>query len=514
MPQTEKKSASINGQGLLTRGSGILLHVSSLPSIYGIGDLGPSAFAFVDFLHASGQRYWQVLPLNPTETIYGNSPYSSYSAFAANPFFISPELLLKEGWLEPGDLEEMPALPADKVDYHKVGVLKSRLMACACRRFPGKTSGQPAYEKFCRQHAFWLDDFALFFVLKEHFEGKTWNQWPENVRRRDPAALKEYRNEFREKIQQYKLEQFFFYTQWNALKAYCASKQVRLIGDIPIYVNFDSADVWTRPELFKLDDDLQPVAVAGVPPDYFSETGQRWGNPIYRWDVLKDSRYDWWVKRIKHNLTMFDYIRIDHFRGLVGYWEIPASETTAIKGKWVAGPVDDFLQTLREQLPTMAVIAEDLGIITPDVTAAMERFGLPGMKVLLFAFGGETATHPYIPENYTRNFVAYTGTHDNNTVKGWWLQDATPPEKKNLQNYLGHPVSVDDLPWEMITILSRSVADVVITPMQDVLGLGGEARMNTPATTQHNWQWRLSSQISDLSLSRKLADLARATGRI
>jgi 4-alpha-glucanotransferase len=496
------------------RGSGILLHITSLDSDYGIGDLGPGAYHFVDVLSAAKQRYWQILPLNPTDPVNGNSPYDSVSAFAGNIFLISPEFMLRDGWLEVGDLKTKPAFSREKVDYKAVMEYKNGLFEKARGLFQTAPERRKKdYTEFCRNNALWLDDFARFAVIKRSRGGEGWSRWPAQLRDREEKALAEIEKEFADQIEKIKFLQYLFYRQWLELKSYANKKNVELIGDIPIYVSFDSADVWQYPRCFKLDDNKQPRFVAGVPPDYFSKTGQRWGNPVYDWDQLKKEGYGWWLKRLRVNLKLFNRVRIDHFRGLVAYWEIPAGDKTAQNGYWAGIPSYDFFETLRKEFPELPIIAEDLGTITPDVVEVMEHFDFPGMKVLLFAFGAETRTHPYIPENYVANCVAYTGTHDNNTARGWLQNEASPEEKKNLFEYFGREIPVDDIHWEMIRLLMGSVANTVIVPAQDVLGLGQETRMNTPATMQDNWRWRMLPGAFNDKVIETMAQLTETTQR-
>jgi 4-alpha-glucanotransferase len=495
------------------RGSGILLHITSLPSPYGVGDLGPEAYRFADFLGQARQRYWQVLPLNPTNPAFGNSPYSSISAFAGNTLLISPDLLLEEGFLSKEDLEPVASFPEGRCDFPEVIPYKQKLLERAYQRFKQNGKGREAFEAFCSESSSWLDDFALFVVLKKRFDGKVWNQWPMELRDRDPNSLLAIREESHIEIEKEKFWQYLFSKQWHSLKTYCQEKGVHLLGDLAIYLSLDSADVWANPGLFKLDREKSPLFISGVPPDYFSETGQLWGNPVYRWDVLKKSGYRWWRERIAHNLKLFDFVRIDHFRGLVAYWEIPASEKTAINGRWVKVPVKDFLNTLNKHFSDLPIVAEDLGVITPDVRKVMDDFALPGMKVLLFAFGEDHPMHPYLPHTYKENFLVYTGTHDNNTVRGWFEGEASPEDKRRLFRYLGSEVAVEEIHWALIRLAMMSVAKWVILPMQDVLGLGGEARMNRPSIAHGNWEWRLlPGQITPL-VSEKLIEVTETYGR-
>jgi 4-alpha-glucanotransferase len=493
-PATQGTASRAGGECHLMdkRGSGILLHISSLPSRFGIGDLGPGAYRFADFLRAAVQRYWQILPLNPTDLQYDNSPYHSISAFAHNPLLISPDLLIRDGLLDQSDCRDLPDCPPRHVDFEEVAQSKEHILRRAFDRFE-KTAFPAGYASFCSANAWWLDDFALFSALKLHFGGSPWFEWPDELKQRDTAALQDAQAELADGIEEAKFLQYIFMRQWRALRLYCNSIGIRIIGDIPIYVDHDSVDVWVNPRLFQLDDQGMPVVIAGVPPDYFSATGQLWNNPLYRWEEHKKSGFDWWVRRMARNLECVDYLRIDHFRGLVAYWEVPAGSDTAINGRWVPAPADEFLTTLQEQFPCLPIIAEDLGIITPDVREVMQRYVIPGMKVLEFAFEEGYETNPYIPHNVVRNCILYTGTHDNNPVRGWIEEDATEDHKKRLWHYLGYEVRAADLPWTFIRLAMMTVADTVIIPMQDILGLGSEARMNRPGINKGNWRWRLSA---------------------
>ncbi|MGB9698146.1 MAG: 4-alpha-glucanotransferase [Thermodesulfobacteriota bacterium] len=498
----------------LKRGSGILLHLTSLPSPFGIGDLGPWAYQFVDFLAKAKQRYWQILPLNPIDPIYGNSPYQSPSAFAGNQLLISPELLLEDSLLSKAEIAAEASFPAGKVAYKLVLDHKKKILKSAFAYFQRKKIAAD-YEIFCQENSSWLPDFALFMALKRKYRGIPWGDWPEELRDRKKEALSAIRKEkdIEEQTNFEKFQQYIFHKQWRRLKGHCQEKKIQIIGDLPIYVNYDSADVWAYPELFKLDEDKKPYVVAGVPPDYFSETGQLWGNPIYRWDKMQEDGYRWWLNRLNHLFKLVDIVRIDHFRGFVAYWEVPAQQKTAVHGRWIEAPAIDFFSRLKEEYPTLPFIAEDLGLITPDVKEVMHHYQLPGMKVLLFAFGPEMSTNPYLPHNFSPNCVAYTGTHDNNTIKGWFEEEALPEEKERLFKYLGRKVSTEELAWKLIRLLMMSVADTVIFPMQDILGLGAEARMNRPSTSEGNWEWRLlPDQINDY-LAAQLAEMTEIYGR-
>lgn len=494
------------------RGSGILLHTTSLPSLHGIGDLGPEAYRFVDFLAQAKQSYWQILPLNPVDPAFGSSPYHSISAFAYNTLLLSPELMVQERLLDEEDMDSPPGFPLRKVDYRAVITHKRKLFQKAYERFKKRKNSED-YEKFCRENSYWIDNFALFIALKDHFQGKKWSEWPLEVRDQDPDAMEEQKKSLQERVEREKFLQYLFTQQWFALKQYCHQKGIQIIGDMPIYVDYDSVDCWTHPELFKLDSQKRPYAVAGVPPDYFSETGQLWGNPLYRWDVLQERGYDWWIHRIEHNLKVYDMVRIDHFRGFVGYWEVPATENSALNGRWIEAPASDFFSHLKRRFPDLPLIAEDLGTITPDVREVMEYFGFPGMKVLLFAFGEDNTMHPYLPHTYEKNCVVYTGTHDNNTIRGWFKEEAKPEEKERVWRYFGHEIPEEKIHREFIWLAMISVANTVIIPMQDLLGLGEEARMNRPATTRGNWTWRLLPEQMTPSLAKELLELTEVSGR-
>jgi 4-alpha-glucanotransferase len=494
------------------RGSGILLHLTSLPSPFGIGDMGSWAYKFADFLAETKQRYWQILPLNPTDLEHGNSPYHSASAFAFNPLLISPELLLRDGLLQKEDLQPFSTFPEDRVDYPMVTASKEMLLLRAVEHFRAKTKSQD-YEQFCLQNGHWLDDFSLFMGLKSHFRGRVWSKWPAQLRDRTPADLSAAKNELQTVIEKETILQFLCFKQWRDLKNYCNERGIQIIGDMPIYVVYDSADVWADSELFKLDDDKLPVAVAGVPPDYYSETGQLWGNPVYRWDALKEKEYDWWVRRIAYNLGLFDFVRVDHFRGFVAYWEVPASEKTAINGKWVKAPAMDFFDHITKKFPHLPILAEDLGIITPDVTEVIDRFGFPCMKVLLFAFGEDLSTNPYAPHNHVKNCAVYTGTHDNNTARGWFEKEATADVKKRLYLYIGRGIREEEIHWELVRLAMMSIADTALIPIQDILGLGQQARLNRPARRDGNWQWRLLPDQLNPSVGKRLLEMTEIYGR-
>jgi len=489
-----------------------LLHISSLPSPHGIGDFGSAAYRFADFLARTRQTFWQVLPLNPTDPMCGNSPYFSRSTFAMNPLFAGMEGLIADGLISETDLPELPPCLSGPVDYNRAGACKGAIFEKAFRKFQ-EGPDHDDYREFCSAQSFWLDDFALFTALKGQFNGNVWSEWPESLRDRRPRALKEAAEHLKQRVEKEKFLQYVLFKQWFSLKSHCNKKGIEIVGDLPIYVSYDSADVWVNPHIFKLDRDRVPTAVSGVPPDYFSETGQLWNNPVYRWDVLKQTGYGWWIQRMAHLFNCFDRVRIDHFRGLVKYWEVPADETTALNGEWKEVPSDNFFKTLTEWFPRFPVIAEDLGYITPDVRDVMDRFHFPGMKVLLFAFGDDDPMHPFLPHAYPRNCVAYTGTHDNNTSRGWFENEASPEEKERLFRYLYREPKVEEIHWEMIRLVMMSVADMAIFPMQDILGLGGDARMNRPANPTGNWTWRLKPGQINPDIEEILRVLTATYGR-
>lgn len=494
------------------RSSGVLLHITSLPSKYGIGDFGPEALRFAGFLKEAGQGLWQILPLNPTDTETGNSPYHTTSAFALSPWLISPELLARDGFITEEDASA--ALPSgEKTDYKEAVGAKKRILARAFERFK-RLPNKAGFEAFVRKHSQWLEDYALFQALKEAFEGKMWSEWPIELRDRETKALERARKELAASVEREMFYQYLAFSQWLGLKSSCASMGIEILGDVTIYVNYDSVDVWTNPDIFKLNEDKLPRVVAGVPPDYFSETGQLWGNPLYRWHVLREKGYEWWLKRIAHNLSLYDRIRIDHFRGFVAYWEIKADEKSAVNGRWIEAPAMDFFQHLKTRFPDAPIIAEDLGVITPDVVEVMRHFGFPGMRLLMFAFGGDLADNPYLPHNIERNCVVYTGTHDNNTVRGWYEEEITLREKEHLLRYLGRDVSSADISWEMIRLAMMTVADTSVIPMQDILGLGSQARMNRPSKPNGNWEWRLRTEAVTPELAGRLKDLTEIYGRL
>jgi 4-alpha-glucanotransferase len=509
-----------------SRSSGVLLHVTSLPGPFGIGDLGAEACDFVDFLARTGQTVWQVLPIGPAG--FGNSPYQSPSAFAGNPLLIDLRQLHQEGLLDDEDLadgEELTSAPVfgrSTVDFDRVTAWRMAKLARAFERFNG-LAGVPfraRYNTFCDRNAAWLDDYTLFMAIKEAHGGREWTAWESDLVRRDKAALKRASRKLARSVQFRRFLQFVFFEQWSALRDYAQSHNVRILGDVPIFVAHDSADVWANQELYFLDDAGQPTVVAGVPPDYFSATGQRWGNPLYRWDVLKKTGYDWWLKRLERSFHLYDQVRIDHFRAFESYWEIPATEETAVLGQWLPGPGAAFFKTVARKLGTLNLIAEDLGLITPAVEALRDEVGFPGMRVLQFAFGDDsTANHR--PYTYPQRCVVYTGTHDNDTTCGWFHRTAEPggvqtaaelaAEREFALKFLG--TDGHEIHWDMIRAALSSVAELAIVPIQDLLGLGSEARMNTPGTGVNNWGWKLTPGQITPDVETRLRELTRLYGR-
>jgi len=492
------------------RASGVLLHPTSLPSRGGVGDFGPAAYSFSDYLASAKQGLWQVLPLGPLG--FGNSPYSSTSAFAGSPLLISLERLADRGWLGHSQLSGLPDA-IEPVDYQRIFRRKMPLVFEAARNFlrSAPANSLSRFERFREENRWWLDDFVLFDGLRAQFHLESWNRWPRELTHREPAALEKKRTELHDDLEARSVIQFFFSEQWQALRAHCAQQSIRMVGDIAIFVNFDSADVWTHPDLFRLNADLEPEVVAGVPPDFFSKTGQHWGNPLYRWDVMRAQGYAWWVDRLRWATHNFDYIRLDHFRGFSQFWEIPGGEKTAVNGRWVDGPKDDLFNHLRDALGGLPFFAEDLGYITPDVHALRERIGIPGMAVLQFGFG-DVGSHTHLPHTYTPAKVVYTGTHDNDTILGWWESAVTEEERRHVRSYLD--TCEDGMNWALIRSAVNSVASLCVVPLQDVLGLGSEARMNVPSKTEGNWCWRFRPEMLRPELAAKLSALSEVADRL
>lgn len=493
------------------RSSGILLHPTSFPSRFGIGDLGLEAYKFIDFLAESAQQLWQILPLGPTG--YGNSPYASYSSMAGNPLLISPQKLHDQGLLTDEDFANLPEFPVDRVDYEQVGQIKMPMLRKACERFQSNASEvqRKQFAGFCEATAGWLEDYALFMALHEYFGATSWHTWEPEIAKAHPDAKEKWRQQLSHEIYVQKYLQFEFFRQWSELKQYANLHHIQIIGDIPIYVAHNSVDVWAHRDIFAIDEETgEPALMAGVPPDYFSATGQLWGNPVYNWEKLQQDHFRWWAQRFIATLDYVDIVRIDHFRGFEAYWAVKQGETTAINGEWIKAPGEELFQVLSDKLGKMPIMAEDLGTITPEVYALRDHFDIPGMKVLQFAFGGGS-DNPYLPFNYERNSVVYTGTHDNNTTLGWFNQ-LSEWEKENVLRYLGC-TSSEGINWDLICLAFSSVANQAIIPMQDLLNLGAEAQMNFPSKPEGNWEWRYRNDAITEQLRDRLKSITYTYGR-
>jgi 4-alpha-glucanotransferase len=484
------------------RAAGILMPITSLPAPFGIGDFGPEAIAFAEFLTRANQRYWQILPLNPIEKQQGFSPYSSVSSMAGNTLLISPEYLVRDGLLDADDLLNATLPNTGQVLYEEAEQGKEDLLELAYRNFVSQS--QRSFDDFCDREAYWLDDFALYTALKHSSDGKPWFKWKDQFKLRDLKALLQFTNEQAETLKKIRWKQFIFFKQWRELKTYCNESEISIVGDLPFYVSYDSVDVWAHREIFNLNPDGTMKGVAGVPPDYFNENGQLWGMPVFRWDTLKEQRFDWWVKRIKKNLELFDVVRLDHFRAFSEYWEVPANEKTAVKGKWKPGPEAALFTVLKQELGNLPFVAEDLGDVSKQVYELRDSLHFPGMKVLQFAFGKKMGESDHIPHNFTENFYAYTGTHDNNTTRGWFSEELDPKFRKQLKAYSGIKTTDENAHVILIRLAYASVANTVIVPMQDVLGLDGTARMNMPASVGTNWLWRLIPNELILAAEKQL----------
>ncbi|MFO7918373.1 MAG: 4-alpha-glucanotransferase [Anaerolineae bacterium] len=497
------------GAGSGERESGILCHVTCMPSRFGIGDMGAGVRQFIDFLWDAKQSLWQILPLGPTG--YGDSPYQSFSAFAGNPLLIDLEQLVQEGLLDAGDVIPSFSFRSDEVLYGEVIEFKDRVLRRSYQTFlqTDPTSLESAWEVFQKENDYWLEDFCLFMALKRHFDGDVWTDWDRDIALRERRALTYWRERLDNEVNYQEYLQFLFDKQWQQVKEYAHERDIEIIGDVPIFVGHDSADVWSHQGLFRLDEDGSPTVVAGVPPDYFSPTGQLWGNPHYRWDVMQENDYAWWTARLERAFSRVDRIRLDHFRGFAGYWEIPADAETAVQGRWVKGPGVDFFQTLKEKLDELPIIAEDLGIITKDVEELRKAFDFPGMKVLQFAFGSD-ATNTALPHNYVPHMVVYTGTHDNDTSVGWY-DSLDEKAQHRVRVYTGTDGS--NMSWTLIRLAMTSVANMAIFPLQDVLGLGSEARLNTPGKARGNWTWRYEAETLDKEVAKTLRELSAVSGR-
>jgi 4-alpha-glucanotransferase len=493
----------------MIRAAGVLLHPTSLPGRYGIGDFGDELIAFLDWAESAGMRIWQVLPLNPPG--YGGSPYGCHSSYAGNPLLISPQHLLRDGLLPEHAIDALPDFAEDRVDFDSVALFKWNLLREAWRNFNAHDGGDHHHElQRFEADNLWLDDWALYASLKEKHGGAQWTEWPHDLVLRDPTAMANARRELDDDIRFQKFIQFLFFRQWATVRQAADARKIEIMGDVPIYVASDSADVWSNRHLFQLDEDGQPLAVAGVPPDYFSATGQRWGNPLYRWDVLRQTNYRWWVSRVRAAMRFADIVRIDHFRGFAAYWEIPVEEETAVRGRWMPGPGKALFDAIREALGDLPLVAEDLGFITPEVHELRRAIGVPGMKILQFAFS--KVNSPHLPHCYDPETVVYTGTHDNDTARGWF-ENAPRSERDLAERYLGVDGS-GSIEWALIRAAFTSVAKTAIVPVQDILGLGSEARMNRPGDGDANWSWRFAPGALTRDHADRLRRLAEITGRI
>lgn len=493
------------------RSSGILLHPTSFPSRFGIGDLGPEAYRFINFMAATGQRYWQILPLGPTG--YGDSPYQCFSANAGNPLLISPERLRDIGLLSDDDLNAMPELPL-QVDYGWVIHVKMPLLRKACENFQSRPDPklQQAFEEFCQAKAAWLDDYALFRAVKDAHGGVSWHEWDGAIAQRKPSALEEWHRKLASEIFFHKFLQFEFFRQWGEVKSYANQSGIEIMGDLPIYVAHDSAEVWAHPELFSLDEETNlPALMAGVPPDYFSVTGQLWGNPLYNWKRMRTDGFDWWIQRFRGLFERVDLVRIDHFRGFEAYWAVPLGEETAVNGKWMLAPGQELFNRLKHELGTLPIVAEDLGFITPEVEALRDEFGFPGMKILQFAFDS-APDNPYLTFNFDRNSVVYTGTHDNDTTVGWFTRRSYE-DNERIRRYVGY-FSPDGIHWDLMRMAFGSVANQAITPLQDILGLGSDCRMNEPGRPMGNWTWRYHWDSLNDEVGGRLREMTEWFGRV
>ncbi|ULH16051.1 4-alpha-glucanotransferase [Deinococcus sp. KNUC1210] len=502
----------------LSRSSGVLLHPTSLPGPYGIGELGIHATYFIDWLASAGQRYWQVMPLGPTG--YGDSPYQAFSAFAGNPYLVSLDDLRAEGLLQPSDFDAIPDFNSDRVDFGLQYIWRNQMLDRAYAQYEGALLQgshplQEEFQRFRQEEAAWLDDYALFTAIKATQGGLPWNAWPAPLRGRDAATMTQMRSSLQRDILRVSFHQFLFFRQWRATRDYAHQKGIAIIGDIPIFVAMDSSDAWARPEQFLFDESGQPTVVAGVPPDYFSETGQLWGNPLYRWDAMQADNFAWWIERVKSSLSLFDVIRIDHFRGFAAYWEIPFPAETAVHGRWVPAPGHALFEAIRSALGQLNIIAEDLGVVTPDVEALRDDFELPGMAVLQFAFGGgDFSVNAFLPENLKVNQVVYTGTHDNDTTRGWWI-NAEESEKHAYRTYTHSDPSEETFAWALMNMAFHSRPNLAVVPLQDLLNLGSSERMNLPGTTgPQNWTWRYRSEVLTPSLASQLRTLTEESGRL
>jgi 4-alpha-glucanotransferase len=492
----------------LKRSSGILLHITSLPSPYGIGDMGKNAYQFVDFLHQSGHRYWQLLPINPTEASFDHSPYSSFSAFAGNPLLISPELLVKDRFLKKEDLSSPLTFNELKVDFDQVSKYKMKLLD---RSYKNIKQHREIFNQFCEANAEWLEDYSMYRALKSKYQS-SWVKWPKPVRDRNPKVMARLATELTDQIEKEKFIQYLFFSQWEKLVEYSHQRNIAFIGDIPFYINHDSVDCWAHAGYFKLDKEKQPTKISGVPPDYFSETGQLWGTPVFDWKVLRKNDFDWWIDRLRQNLRLYDMVRLDHFRAFAAFWEVPAEDKTAIHGQWTPCPGKDFFQVVREKFPDMPFIAEDLGLLDEPVYELLEKFNFPGMKVLQFAFNEDIGQNPYILHHHSKNSIVFSGTHDNNTSIGWF-NSLAKKEIDRISSYVGLKATKNNIHQIMHRLALMSVSDLAIVPMQDIVGLDEKAIMNRPGTDKGNWTWRLAPDQLPMKRRRELKKMNQLFGR-
>jgi len=494
------------------RSAGILLPVFSLPSPYGIGDVGPEMEKFADFLSRCGQRYWQMLPINPTSMEKDNSPYNSTSSMAGNSLFISPDLLVKKGWLDADQLAGYYAPFTDAVDYQSAIHIKSEILALAYERF--KSMGPDnGFKMFCSNEAYWLNDFALYVAIKRHFGEKVWSEWPKDFKKRNQTVLQDFAKTCKDEITEIMWQQYVIADQWEAARRYCNSKGIKIFGDLSFYVSYDSADVWAHSDLFCLDTEGDMTGIAGVPPDYFSETGQLWNMPTYNWGAMKADGYKWWMDRLRKNLERYDVVRLDHFRAFEAYWQSPPGSENAINGEWLKGPRTDFFDVVKKTFNDLPFVAEDLGDNMPDVYALREKLQLPGMKVLQFAWGAHMATCVDIPHNYPKKCIVYTGTHDNNTTRGWFQQETKVEDRARIASYIGRAVNEDNINEVMWRMAYSSVADIAILPMQDILNLGADSRINTPGTESGNWRWRMSADAITTTIEDRIRSFVQIYNR-
>lgn len=491
------------------RSSGILLHITSLPGRFGVGSLGREAYSFIDWLIVAKQSLWQILPLGHTG--YGDSPYQCYSAFAGNPVLIDIDLLIEQGWLSEDDVPDFLPFNDSEVEFGRVNELKWKLVKLAASRFAEHASlaQKASFERFKVANCAWLDDYSFYAAVKHSFDEKPWWEWDYNIRMREQNAVFEYKNRLESQIEMFSILQYFFFSQWYDLKAYANKNGIKIVGDIPLYIAHDSSDAWCRPEIFMFDENRNPSKVAGVPPDYFSETGQLWGNPLYNWDYLKQTGFKWWIDRVKANFNLFDVLRIDHFRGLAAFWAIPFGEPTAVNGVWLSAPGKELLDAIKAEMGAIPLIAEDLGVITPDVEELRDSNMLPGMKILQFAFDSNEGNN-FLPHLYPQNSVVYTGTHDNDTVIGWF-EAASENDKRFVQEYFN--ADLNDISWSMIKLAWSSVSNIAIAPLQDILSLGSESRMNLPGKPSGYWRWRYKKEALNFDQALRLARITKIYNR-